>query len=48
MHRSVGIGVAGGAALALVACASTRLNSTWKAPEAQPLNFAGQRLSRRR
>jgi hypothetical protein len=45
MQRNVKIGLVGAAAVALAACASTRFNSTWKAPDAQPLNFAGQKVA---
>jgi hypothetical protein len=31
--------------VALAACASTRWSSTWKAPDSQPLNFAGQKIA---
>lgn len=34
------------ASLGMASCASgTRFNSTWKAPEAQPLNFQGQKVA---
>ena len=39
MQRNVKIGLVGAAAVALAACASTRFNSTWKAPEAEPLSY---------
>lgn len=45
MQHTVKIGLVGAAAVALAACASTRYNSTWKAPDAQPLNFAGQKVA---
>ena len=45
MRHNVKIGLVGAAALAFAACASTRFNSTWKAPDAQPLNFAGQKVA---
>jgi hypothetical protein len=45
MRRSVKIGFAGAAALSFLACASTKFNSTWKAPEAGPLNFQGQKVA---
>lgn len=45
MRHELKIGFVGAAALALAACASTRFNSTWKAPGAQPLNFAGQKVA---
>jgi hypothetical protein len=33
------------AAVAAVGCAGTTFNSTWKAPEAQPLNFKGKKVA---
>lgn len=45
MQQHVKIGLAGMAAAALAACASTTFNSTWKAPDAQPLNYAGQKVA---
>lgn len=33
------------AALSHAGCAPTRFNSTWKAPDSQPLNFAGQKVA---
>jgi hypothetical protein len=45
MRHYVKVGIVGAAALAIAACASTRFNSTWKAPDAQPLNFAGQKVA---
>jgi hypothetical protein len=37
--------MAAAAALTLGACASTKFNSTWKAPDSQPLNFQGQKVA---
>jgi hypothetical protein len=45
MRHDVKIVLLGAAALAFAACASTRFNSTWKAPGLQPLNFAGQKVA---
>ena len=45
MRNLVTLGVAAAAALTLGACASTQFNSTWKNPEAQPLNFQGQKVA---
>ena len=46
MRARVTIGLVGAAALGLAACASTtRFNSTWKAPEAGPLNFQGRKVA---
>ena len=40
------IGLTAAVALGLVACASTtRFDSTWKAPEAGPLNFRGRKVA---
>jgi hypothetical protein len=44
MRHHVGIALAVAGALSLAACASTRFDSTWKAPGTQPLNFAGQKV----
>lgn len=33
------------AALGIVACATTSFNSTWKAPDARPLNFKGKKVA---
>jgi hypothetical protein len=43
MRRQVAIVLT--STLSLLACASTRFSSTWKAPEAQPLNFKGQKVA---
>ncbi len=45
MQPNAKIALVGAAALAFTACASTRFNSSWKAPDAQPLNFAGQKVA---
>ena len=46
MRARVTIGFVGVAALGLAACASTtRFNSTWKAPDAGPLNFQGRKVA---
>jgi hypothetical protein len=45
MRHDIKIVLLGAAAIASTACASTRFNSTWKAPDAQPLNFAGQKVA---
>lgn len=45
MRHDVKIRFVVAAALAFAACASTSFNSTWKAPGAQPLNFAGQKIA---
>ena len=45
-RRQSTIGFAAVLALGLVACASTtRFDSTWKAPEAGPLNFQGRKVA---
>ena len=33
------------ASLGIVACATTSFNSTWKAPDARPLNFKGKKVA---
>jgi hypothetical protein len=45
MVRSSGVGLALAAAATLAACATTRFDSTWKAPDAQPLNLAGRKVA---
>jgi hypothetical protein len=45
MRNLATLGVAAVVALGLGACASTQFNSTWKNPEAQPLNFQGQKVA---
>ena len=45
MRHDVTIVLLGAAALAVTACASTRFNSTFRAPGSQPLNFAGQKVA---
>jgi hypothetical protein len=45
MVRFVRVGLAAGAAVALVACAATTFNSVWKAPTAGPLNFKGKKVA---
>ena len=46
MRARVTIGLVGAAALGLASCASTtRFNSTWKAPDAGPLNFQGRKVA---
>jgi hypothetical protein len=46
MRHNVRLGLGAAAALGgLVACASTRFTSTWKAPEAGPVNFQGQKVA---
>jgi hypothetical protein len=44
MTKTATVGLVG-AAVGLLACASTTFNSTWKAPEAGPLNFQGQKVA---
>jgi hypothetical protein len=43
-HRATW-GAALAASLVLAGCASTKFNSTWKAPDAQALNFQGQKVA---
>jgi hypothetical protein len=45
MRNAMKIWFVGAGALSLVACASTRFSSTWKAPEAGPLNFKGLKVA---
>lgn len=45
MQRVIKIGFVGAAAVGLLACASTRFSSSWKAPEAGPMNFQGQKVA---
>jgi hypothetical protein len=45
MRNVTTLGIAAAAALSLAACASTKFNSTWKAPDSQPLNFQGQKVA---
>jgi hypothetical protein len=45
MRHHVKIAFAGAASLILAACATTTFNSTWMAPGAGPLNFAGQKVA---
>jgi hypothetical protein len=46
MSRSTSRAFVAAGALGLVACAaSTRFNSAWKAPDAGPLNFRGQKVA---
>ena len=45
MQRTVTIGLVGATFVILAACATTTFNSTWKAPDAGPLNFAGQKVA---
>jgi hypothetical protein len=44
-YRDAKIAFVSAATVALAACASTTFNSTWKAPDARPLNFAGQKVA---
>ena len=45
MRNVTTLGIAAAVALTLGACASTKFNSTWKAPDSQPLNFQGQKVA---
>jgi hypothetical protein len=45
MRHGITLVLVGAAALGLAACASTRFSSTWKAPDAGPLNFRGQKVA---
>jgi hypothetical protein len=45
MQRLFAVGLVGASALGLAGCASTKFNSTWKDPEAQALNFRGQKVA---
>lgn len=44
MTRTLKLGVAALAALVAGACATTTFNSTWKNPQASPLNFKGKKV----
>ena len=44
MFRGVKRAFAVAAAASVLACSATTFNSSWKAPDAQPINFAGQRV----
>jgi len=44
MSRSMKSGLVALAAAAAAACASTTFNTTWKAPDAGPLNFKGKKV----
>lgn len=44
MKRLVNAGYAGLVAVLLAGCATTEMNSTWKAPDAQPVSFSGQKV----
>ncbi len=44
MQRTVKAGLVAVAALAAGACAATTFNSTWKAPDAGPVNFKGKKV----
>jgi len=44
MVRTVKAALALAGAFSMVACASTKYVSSWKAPDAQPINFAGQKV----
>ena len=45
MSQLIGRNLALAAALGLGGCATTQFNSTWKAPDAQPVNLAGQKVA---
>ncbi|HXY42418.1 MAG TPA: hypothetical protein VEQ10_22270 [Vicinamibacteria bacterium] len=45
MSTTMRAGLAAAAALAALACASTTFNTTWKSPEAKPLNFKGKKVA---
>jgi hypothetical protein len=45
MFRLVKAGLVAVTALAVVGCASTKFNVSWKAPEAGPLNFKGKKVA---
>jgi len=45
MRHRIAIGFVGAVALGSLACASTRFISSWKAPDAGPLNFQGQKVA---
>ena len=45
MRRVILLGLAGALACGLAACASTKFKSSWKAPEAGPLSFQGQKVA---
>lgn len=45
MRNSITLATVVAATLTLGACASTKFNSTWKAPDVQSLNFQGQKVA---
>lgn len=45
MFRLAKLGLVAAAGLATAACAATTFSSTWKAPEAAPLNFKGKKVA---